>query len=332
MLNNLKMVLVIVTSLFSLQVSAAELNIYSVYPADELAPIFAPFTEQTGIEVNVLSGKSDELLDRLIQEGEHTPADLHLDKDLVYHGQATRAGLYQAITSEKVEETVPNHLMESGKRWLHIFYRSRVIMYNSEKVDSEELSTYADLADKKWQDRLCLRTSASSYNKALGAYLVVHHGPDKAREIMKGWADNLAMEPTTSDRDVIRAINDGLCDVGLANSYYLPAFIEADPHYAVRPLFANQGTTNAHINGVGIGFIKHSQKTKEVNQLIEYLISAPVQTAIADAFKQYPVNPEASLNPTVQNFGSFAEDETNVGIISNFSDLASELMKEAGYN
>ena len=174
MLNILKMVLVIVTSFFSLQAFAAELNIYSVYPADELAPIFSPFTEQTGIKVNVLSGTSDELLTRLIQEGENPPADLHIDKALVYHGQATRAGLYQAITSEKVEEIVPNHLMESGKRWLHIFYRSRVIMYNSDKVDPTELSTYADLATEKWQGRLCLRTSSKSYNKAQNNSLLIY--------------------------------------------------------------------------------------------------------------------------------------------------------------
>lgn len=332
MFTKLKMTLFVGAFLLSLQTFANELNIYSVYPADELAAVFEPFTEQTGIKINVLSGKSGDLLDRLIQEGEHTPADLHLDKDLVYHGQATRAGLYQPFSSKMVEKTVPSHLMESGQRWLHIFYRSRVIMYNSEKVDPSELSTYADLGNEKWEGRLCLRTSTKSYNKALGSYLVVHHGPDKAREIMTGWANNLAMEPTTSDRDVIRAINDGTCDVGVANSYYLPAFIEADPNYPVRPFFANQETTKAHINGVGIGIIKYSDKVEDATRLIEYLVSTPVQSAVADAFKQYPVNPEASLNPTVQNFGSFMEDETNVGIISNFTDLASELMKEAGYN
>ncbi len=311
--------------------TSKSLTIYSVYPGEQLAAVFKPFTERTGIEVKFVEGKSKDLIDRIKVEGVNTLADLHLDKDLVYHSLATQAGIYKAFNSKVVEANVPANFIETNKNWFTIFYRSRVIMYNKNLVSPNELSTYADLGNKKWENKLCVRTSGSSYNQALVASMVAHLGADRVVSILKSWVANFAKEPTTSDRDVIRAIAAGDCHIGVVNSYYLAPFIEADADYPVKPFFANQGFSNAHVNGVGIGIVKYSKNTKEATMLLEYLSSKEVQAPVAKAFDQYPVNSNASISPTLEGFGTFNVDRINVGTVGNFVEVAKEVMSKAEY-
>ena len=313
------------------QADNKSLTIYSVYPGEKLEAVFKPFTERTGIEVKFVEGKSKDLINRIKVEGENTLADLHLDKDLVYHTLATQAGIYKSFDSKVVEKNVPANFIETNKNWFTIFYRSRVIMYNKNLVSPKELSTYSDLGNKKWMNKLCVRTSGSSYNQALAASMVAHLGSNKTLNVFKSWVANFAQEPTSSDRDVIRAIAAGKCHVGVVNSYYLAPFIEADSDYPVRPFFANQGLSNAHVNGVGIGIIKYSKNTKAATMLLEYLSSKEVQAPVAKAFDQYPVNGSASISPTLEDFGSFNVDSINVGTVGNFVEVAKEVMREAEY-
>lgn len=328
---SLKAFFLSVVLMASASASNKSLTIYSVYPGDKLEAIFKPFTERTGIAVNVVSAKSKFLIDRIEREGENTVADLHLDKDLVYHTTATQKGIYQPFKSKVVEENVPANFIETNKNWFTIFYRSRVIMYNRDLVSPNELSTYSDLGNEKWKGKLCVRTSNSTYSQALSASIVAHLGTNKALNVFKSWVANFSMEPTSSDRDVIRALAAGKCHVGLVNSYYLAPFIEADSEYPVRPFFANQGFSNAHVNGVGIGITKYSKNVKEATMLLEYLSSKEVQSPVAKAFDQYPVNPKASLSPTLVDFGSFEVDKINVGTVGNLIETTKELMIEAEY-
>lgn len=304
-----------------------ELTIYSVYSQEQLASIFAPFTKETGINVKIINGKSKDMINRIAQEGVNTQADLHLDKDLTYHAYAVEKGIYQPFNSTVVESNVPANFIESNKNWLTIFYRSRVIMYNKETVRPSELSTYEDLGSQKWRGKLCVRTSSNSYNTALGAYMVAHKGPKKAFQIFKNWVANFSVAPLKKDREVIHAIAEGRCDVGLVNSYYLVPMLEENPDFPVRPFFAKK----AHVNGVGIGITKYSKNVKEATMLLEYLTSLKVQAPAAAAFDQYPVNKKAKLSPMLKSFGKFEADTTNVGMIGNFTELADKLMKEADY-
>lgn len=166
---------------------------------------------------------------------------------------------------------------------------------------------------------------------ALAAYLVKHLGAEKALEVMKGWVKNFSVEPLAGDRDVISAVAEGKCDVGLANSYYLPAFIRANADYPVLPFFPNQETVGTHVNGVGIGLVKHAKNIKNATLLLEYFTSKFVQTPVAAAFSQYPVNRAADVNDILKGFGSFVEDTTNIGEISNHVEEAVALFPLADY-
>lgn len=311
--------------------NAKEITIYSVYPGEELAPIFVPFTERTGINVNFVSGASEELVNKLKNEGSNTSADLYLDKDLTFLGAAQREALFKPFTSTTVKNNVPAHLRDASDMWTLAFYRARVIMYNPNKVSANELSTYEALGQAKWANRLCVRTSTNSYNQALGAFLVKHLGEEKTLTVLSSWVKNLSLAPLKNDRAVIQAVADGQCDVGLANTYYLPAFIRANADFPVKVFFPNQDSFGTHVNGVGIGIVKHAKNIKEANMLLEYFTSTEVQTPVAAAFSQYPVNPKASMIKILKDFGTFKEDTTNISEISQHTDTANQLFPMADY-
>lgn len=311
---------------------AEEVTIYSVYDRARLDGVFAPFTKATGIKVNIVDGTSDDLIARLKNEGSATTADLHIDKDLVYNTKALRADLYRPFNSQAISNSISPTLIDQDRKWLTFLYRARVIMYNKNKVDPSSLKNYEDLADSKWKNRLCVRTSTNSYNQALGAFLVKHYGSERALNIFKGWVINFSSAPLKSDRDVINAVANGECDVALANTYYLAPMIKADAKFPVGVVFPNQQTTGTHINGVGIAIVKYAKNLSAANKVLEYLSSTQVQTPLADAFAQYPSNKNALMSQTLREFGAFNEDQTNLSVIGEYVDEAVALMKAAQYN
>lgn len=328
----LKLAMLIATIAASTAAFAAkEVTIYSAYEAARMDPIFKPFTERTGIKVNIISAPSVELINRLETEGEATTADLHLDKDLVFQGAAEAKGLYQAFNSKVVEKNIPASLIEKNKNWFMMFYRARVIMYNTKKVSPSELSTYEDLGKAKWKGRLCVRTSNNSYNEALGAFFIKHYGTEKTLNIFKSWVNNFAVAPIKGDTDVINAVAAGTCDVTVANSYYLAPLVKSDVNFPVKPFFPNQDTTGAHVNGVAVGLVKHAKNVAEATLVLEYLSSVEVQAPVAAVFSQYPSNPEAVLAPVLVDFGKFKADSTNIGEFSKYVEESRAIMKKAEY-
>lgn len=309
----------------------SEVTIYSSYEADRLGPIFKPFTDRTGIKVNIVSASSLDLINRLEAEGSLTPADLHLDKDLVYMGLAQSKNLYQPFKSLTVENNISSSLIETNKNWFTLFYRARVIMYNSNKVNPSELSTYEDLGSAKWKGRLCVRTSQNSYNEALGAFFIKHYGAEATQNIFQSWVNNFAVAPIKGDTDVINAVAAGTCDVTVANSYYLASLVKADPQFPVVPFFPNQETTGAHVNGVAIGMVKHTKNIAAATLVMEYLSSKEVQAPVAAIFNQYPANSQAEMTPVLIDFGKFNADSTNIGEFSKYVEESREIMKKVEY-
>ena len=306
-------------------------TLYSVYGENALRPVLDPFTQATGIQVDVVEMKSDVILDRLEAEGQMSPADIHIDKDLVFFSEGSQKGLYQPIQSATIEQNIPANFIESNKNWFLMLYRSRAIIYNDQKVNASELSTYAQLADPKWRGRLCMRTSTKSYSMALGAYMIAQHGMDNAKKIFKGWVANFSQDPINSDTQIIRDVEAGKCDVAIVNHYYLAPFTKADPNYPVKVLFTNQGAANAHVNGIGMALTKSSKNVAAATMLLEYFSTAEVQAPVADAFNQYPTNPAAEVSKVLQSYGPFEADKTNVRVIGNLSSIALEAMQSVGY-
>ena len=235
----------------ALSATAGEVNVYTSRQPELIQPIFDAFTGETGITVNVLYARKG-LIERLKAEGDRSPADLYVTADIGNVKAATDAGLTQPHGSAAVDSAVPESLRDAGSHWFALTTRARVIYASKDRVAEGAVTTYEDLADPKWQGRICTRPGSHYYNLALVAAVIAHHGPNAARDWVDGLKANLARKPQGNDRAQVKAVWAGECDIAIGNTYYMGKMLEkedqrpwADAVRIVFPVFEDGG---AHVN------------------------------------------------------------------------------------
>ncbi|AKS40798.1 extracellular solute-binding protein [Wenzhouxiangella marina] len=307
------------------------LVVYSSRQPHLIEPLFQRYTAETGIEIDFTNDNEASLIERLAAEGENTPADVLVTVDAGNLWHAADRGLLRSIDSPALEASIPAALQDDRNRWFALSLRARTMVYHPERVAIDELSTYEDLADPRWQGRLCLRTSRKVYNQSLVAMLIEHHGEQRAEEIVAGWVANLATNPFSSDTQLIEAIAAGQCDVGIVNSYYLGRLQADNPDYPVQLFWANQGTTGVHVNVSGAGVTLHAPHPEQAQALIEWLASEAAQAEFAERNLEFPANPAVEARGLVRAWGEFRQDETPLTVAGQRQAQAVRLMDRVGY-
>lgn len=314
------------------QSAMADLTIYTDRPTDRLQPAIQIFTAQTGVKVTVVEEPYAALLKRLQTEGSAADADVIFTKDLVYLRELATLGFFQPMNSAIVNESTVDQLRDPQGLWTAISKRARTIMYNPARVDASELSTYEDLASDKWAGRVCLRTSKSSYNDALVGSFIVNNGYDQAAAMVKGLVYNLAVDPFPNDVKVLEAIANGICDVGIANTYYLAGVIAQNPNFPIKPFFANQNTTGVHVNGSGAGVAATSKQAVLATKFIETLLTDEIQLQLSSGHYEYPAKTNLLPNTLIKDWGTFKIDAANWSDIGAEAQNARKIMVDAEYN
>ena len=316
------------------QIQAAtedEVTVYSSRKEHLIQPLFEQFTKQTGIEVNYLTGSGSDLIERLKLEGSNTPADMFMTVDAGDLWYAGTQDIFQSISTESIKSNIPSYLRDPNGLWTGLSVRARTIVYSTERVNPNELSTYSDLASNNWNNKLCLRTSKKIYTKSLVASIIHNQGEEKASEVINGWVNNLAAVPNAKDSHVMDAIIAGQCDVGLVNTYYFGRLIEKTPDAPIKLFWANQETTGVHVNVSGAGITKHASNPSGATQLLEWLSSAEAQSIYGSLNKEYPANQNIGSDEIVSSWGSFKQDKMNLSIAGELQADAVKLMQRLGY-
>jgi iron(III) transport system substrate-binding protein len=317
--------------------AAGEVNLYSARKEELIKPLLDRFTADTGIKVNLVTGKADALLKRLESEDRNTPADLLLTTDAGRLYRAYEADLLQPVRSDTLERAVPAIYRDPEGHWFGVSVRARVLMYASDRLDPAGLSTYEDLADERWKGRICIRSSNNIYNQSLVASLIVAHGEAETEAWAKGLIANLARPPKGGDRDQIKAVAAGQCDVAVANTYYLgtmlnssdPAQREAAAKISV--FWPNQADRGSHVNVSGAGITRHARNRNNAVRLLEFMTTEESQRWYAEANLEYPVRTGITLNPTLEAWGTFAGDTINLAELGRHNAAAVRLMDRAGW-
>ncbi|HEY9017951.1 extracellular solute-binding protein [Thiomicrospira sp.] len=313
------------------QAQSNSVVVYSARAEHLIKPLFDEFTKQTGIEVQFQTGKANALVERLKAEGSNTPADVLMTTDVGNLWYAADQGLFQPMESEVIERNIPAHLQDPEQLWTGLSVRARTLVYHSDRLSADQLIGYEDLADPKWKGRLCLRTSNSVYNKSLVASLIEHHGEEQTQQILTGWVNNLAAKPQAKDSHVMDAILAGQCDVGLVNTYYYGRLQAENPDTPLRLSWANQSSTGTHINVSGAGLLKHAKHTDNALKLIEWLSEKPAQQIFGALNREYPANPNVTVDPQVESWGVFKQDEINLKRLGELQQTATMLINRANY-
>ena len=264
---------------------AKEVNIYTSRHYDSDDALYQEFTDQTGIKVNVLSGKGGALLERLKFEGKNSPADIFFTVDAGNLWKVQREGLFQPIKSEEVLSKVSSNFRGPNNEWTAIAKRSRVFFYNPKRVSSKEISniSYESLADDVWRGRIVIRSSNNMYNQSLVASLIAKNGEKETEIWAKALVNNMARKPQGNDRAQIMAVANGEADLAIANSYYIGIMLSGNAGIdqlnaakKVKMIFPNQSDSGAHVNISGAGILKNSPNPDSANLFLEFLLSEKV--------------------------------------------------------
>ena len=328
------LMIAIFTSSFSSAVAAASndsLTVYSTRKEHLIAPLFDAFTKKTGIKVSYLTGKGGALIERIKLEGKRTKADIFMTVDAGNLWYAATQNLFQPVESEIIENNIPTHLRDPEDLWTGLSVRARTIIYSTERVNPDELSTYQDLANKKWEGRLCLRTSKKVYTKSLVSSLIYHDGLEKTTDIVRGWIDNLAATPHAEDVHIMTSILAGQCDVGIVNSYYFGRLQAKDPNVALKLFWANQNSTGTHVNVSGAGVTKHSKNPESAIKLLEFLTSIEAQKIYVELNKEYPASQKIKADNLITLWGDFNQDKMNLSVAGKNQADSVSLMQREGY-
>lgn len=324
-------VTVVATMLSPLVVHAEEVVVYSARNEHLIKPLFDRYTQETGVEIRYITDKEGPLLQRLAAEGKRTPADMLITVDAGNLWHAAQSGVLAEISSPVLEANVPVNLRDPKGRWFGLSERARTIVYSTERVQPGELSSYEDLADPKWQGRLCLRTSKKVYNQSLVASLIARHGEERAEQIVRGWVANLAAEPFSNDTKAMEAVAAGQCDVTIVNTYYFGRLEKERPDIPLALFWPNQDSSGVHINVSGAGVTAHAKHPEAAQQLLEWLSSETAQGDFAGLNMEYPVNKTVAPDPIVSAWGTFKADDLNVNEAGRLQAGAIRLMDRAGY-
>lgn len=322
-------------------VSASEVvNVYSHrhYAVDK--KLYKLFKKQTGIKVNLIKASSAELIKRIEKEGKYTKADVLLTTDVGMLELARSKNIFQAIESPYLNKSIPTYLKDKDNLWFGITKRARVIAYNIDEIEKNELSTYQALTQSKYKDRIVVTKSTEVYNQSLLASFIVNNGEEKAKQWALELKKNMARKPTGVDKDSLRAIAAGMGDIAIVNTYYIGQLMGgrslSDNATAemIGVFFPNQadGESGTHINVSGAGVVKHSKNEENAIKFIEFLTSVKAQEEFAKVNFEYPVNPDAKVSKLLQSWGDFKEDKTSLYKIGTKNKDAVKIFHQVGWD
>ena len=315
----------------TVSLAAEEVVVYSARNEQLIKPLFDAYKEETGVSVKFITDKAGPLMQRLKAEGKRTPADLFITVDAGNLWQAANFDLLQTVSSSELDQNVPAHLKDPANKWFGLSIRARTIVYNTKNISESDLSTYEGLADPKWKDRLCLRTSKKVYNQSLVGMMIAEHGVVKTQKIVEGWVANLATRPFSNDTKMMQAVAAGQCDVGIVNTYYYGRLLKKDASIPLKLFWPNQDSGGVHVNISGAGVTKYAKNKDNAVALLEWLSSEKAQAKFAGANMEYPVNPNVNPVAAVAAWGEFKSNQINVNSAGELQVEAVKLMDRAKY-
>ncbi len=323
------------TTTIAAPVFAAEVNIYSYRQPELVAPLFAEFTNETGIDVNVVFLKKG-MVEKLKAEGKRSPADLVLTVDISRLNNIVEAGVTQAVDSEILAANIPAEYRDPAGHWFGLTARARVVYASRERVKDGEVTTYEELASDSWKGRICTRSGTNAYNLALTSAMIVHHGAVDAKVWLAGVKANLARKPQGNDRAQVKAIFAGECDIAIGNNYYMKKMLSnpeqvawADSVRIIFPVFEGGGT---HLNLAGVALTAAAPHKEDAIKLMEWLSSAKAQEFYAEQNGEYPVKLGSEPSALVASWGDFKRDAIPLIEVAKLRGASLKMTEEVNFD
>ena len=324
-----------ITFVSSIAIAEEVVNLYSARHYDTDEALYSNFQKKTGIKVNLIEGGSDGLIERIVNEGIYSPADLLITVDAGRLWRAAENDVFQAVSSAFLTSRIPPNLRHPEGLWFGLSKRARIIAYNKKAGLPPDVKNYEDLANDSLIQQVCMRSSSNIYNLSLMASLIEANGSEKAETWAKGVVSNFARNPQGNDTAQLRAVSSGECGITVANTYYIGRLMGSDKVNdkkiieGLSFLLPNQTGRGAHVNISGGGVTKYAPNRGNAILFLEYLLEASSQRIFSEGNNEYPVFGEVS--GPVSSLGSFKEDLVNASLFGERQREAVMVYDRAGW-
>ncbi|WP_147125066.1 extracellular solute-binding protein [Shimia ponticola] len=314
-----------------------ELNLYSSRHYDTDERLYSDFEDMTGITINRIEGKADELIARMEAEGANSPADILLTVDTSRLERAKNAGVLQSIESDVLEARIPASLQDADNQWFGFSQRARIIFYDKNDVANPP-QTYVDLADPAYQGMVCHRSSTNVYSQTLLSAVIENYGEEAAKDWAAGVVANFARDPQGGDTDQLRGLVSGECDISISNTYYFARAIRKevsglpeDARANIGWVFPAQNDEGAHMNLSGGGVAANAPNKDNAIKFMEYLASDQAQQYFSAGNDEYPAVAGVAISPSVAALGLFRPDDVDLSAVAQNVPMAQMIFNEVGW-
>ncbi|MEO0390561.1 MAG: extracellular solute-binding protein [Pseudomonadota bacterium] len=314
-----------------------ELNLYSSRHYDTDERLYSDFEEMTGITINRIEGKADELIARMEAEGANSPADILMTVDTSRLERAKAAGVLQSIDSPVLEARIPDALQDADNQWFGFSQRARIIFYAKDRVENPPMD-YVSLADPAYEGMVCHRSSSNVYSQTLLSAVIENHGAEAATGWAQGFVNNFARDPQGGDTDQLRGLVSGECDISISNTYYFARAIRkdvdglpADARANIGWVFPAQNAEGAHMNLSGGGVAANAPNKDNAIKFLEYLASDQAQEYFSAGNDEYPAVAGVAISPSVAELGLFRPDAVDLSAVAQNVPTAQEIFNQVGW-
>lgn len=327
-LVSLMLLFVLASSACSAGEGDDSLVVYSGRSEDLVQPLIDRFSDETGIAVTVRYAGSADLAATILEEGDHSPADLFFAQDPASLGTVALAGLFVELPTT-ITDLVPARFSDSKRQWVGTSGRARVVVYDGSRVDPSDLpSTEDGFTEPEWSGRTGIAPTNGSF-LAFVAAKILSDGEDATREWLEGMAANSS--PTyAKNSPIVAAVNAGEIETGLVNHYYLLRSLAESPDEPGRNFFFTAPTAGSLVMPAGTGILKSSGHQESAQAFVEFMLSTQAQMFFADETYEYPLLPGISANALLPPIESIPTPDIDLSDLATVLDLATDLVAEAG--
>lgn len=319
------LIIVFMVSLFSLPTLAQDdiLTVYSGRSESLIGPLLDQFTEDTGIEVEVLYGGTSSIANQLLIEGENSPADVFISQDGGALGALAKEDMLIELPEATLETVIDPAFESPDGVWVGLSGRARVLVYNPELLEESDLElpeSILELTGEEWRGLVGWAPTNASFVSNVTAMRVLL-GDEEA----EAWLANMIandVQAYEKNTPIVQAVIDGEIVVGLVNHYYLFRFLAEDPDITTSLHFFPGGDAGSLINIAGAGILSTTDQEDLALELINYMLSDSAQEYFATETYEYPL--VESVEPSVE-LPALADIEAPEIDLSDLDDLQGTL-------
>jgi iron(III) transport system substrate-binding protein len=312
--------------------AAERLVVYSGRAERLIKPVLDAFQAQTGIQVELLSSGTTELVNRLQAEGDRTPADVLITNDAGSLERARELGFLRAINGSEIVQVIPVSFRASDNSWIGLSGRFWVVVYNTSQVKAGEITSLLDLADPRWKDKIAVPNAGSEYLQAGVSVMKAAYGDERTRQFLRGLKANAGSNVYQKSSQIVEAVAKGHVALGIVNHYYVYRYLATQPSAPIAIFMPDQqeGGMGAIMNVSGIGVIKHSRHNESAKQLVDFLVGQQGQKIFADLNKEYPLRPDVKADPELPDRTSFRTATVPLALLAELREPAMTLIEQEG--